>query len=278
MITLIPDKVGFSPIRWFIIGIFLCVIVASGLWKSAFVLEFAPIITILTIFSAVWLHGIERYGIKHMIIFFMMTWLISNFFEAMSIRTGFPFGHYYYDKLIGPRLFDVPLIITFAYFGTGYISWTLANVLLQQTATRLIGKQRMLIPLVASCIMVMWDLCIDPLCSTIAHLWVWKEGGAYFGVPLQNYFGWFFVVYIIYQSFALYISKFDTINPEKMRIFSSKIFWLEPVALYGIIGLSQIVEFIGATDHRDIYGPMAIISLFTMLFVTLISYINVNRP
>lgn len=276
MTALITGKEGFSPTRWFVIEIFLCIIIVSGLWQTAFVMEFAPILTILTIFIAVWLHGTERYGIKNLIIFFIITWLVSNFFEAVSIRTGFPFGHYYYDKLIGPRLFDVPLIIMFGYFSTGYVSWILANVLLEQTSTRLAGKQIVLVPLIAACIMVMWDVCIDPLCSTIGSLWVWKEGGPYFGVPLQNYFGWFFVVYIIYQSFAFYLSKFDLIEPGKVRVFSSKIFWLEAVAVYGILGLSQIVEFIGATNYQDIYGPMAMITLFTMMFVTLISYLKIK--
>jgi putative membrane protein len=118
---------------------------------------------------------------------------------------------------------------------------------------------------------------MGPLCSTIGGLWVWKDGGPYFGVPLQNYFGWFFVVYIIYQCVAIYLSKFDFIDPEKMPIFSSKIFWLEAVAVYGIQGLSQIVEFIGATDHQDIYGPMAMVTLFTMMFVTLISYLKIKE-
>ena len=67
---------GFSPIRWFVIEIFLCITIVAGLWKSAFVMEFAPIITILTISVAVWLHGKERYGLKNIIIFFIITWFM----------------------------------------------------------------------------------------------------------------------------------------------------------------------------------------------------------
>src|SRR5690606_2511887 len=104
----------------------------SAFWKSALVTQISPVITVIAIFTVIWLHGIALYGIKNIIIFFLITWIISNFFEALSIQTGFPFGHYYYDKLIGPRLFDVPLIIMFAYFGTGYSSWILSHVLLEQ--------------------------------------------------------------------------------------------------------------------------------------------------
>ncbi|WP_162262393.1 carotenoid biosynthesis protein [Legionella brunensis] len=51
-----------------------------------------------------------------------------------------------------------------------------------------------------------------------------KDGGQYFGVPLQNYFGWFFVVYIIYQIFAAYIAKWDVVDKSKQAIFASKNF------------------------------------------------------
>lgn len=276
MTALKAGNEGFNANRWFIISVFLCIIFISAFWKTAFVREVSPIIAVLSIFIAVMLHGTVRYGIKNILLFFILTWLVSHFFEALSIHTGFPFGNYFYDKLAGPRLFDVPLIIMFAYFGTGYASWILAHVLLEQTNNQLAGKQIILIPLIASFIMVMWDLCMDPLCSTVASLWTWKDGGLYFGVPLQNYFGWFFVVYIIYQVFAVYLSKFDVIDHNKKNIFSSKIFWLEIVALYFIQGLSQVVQFLAATEHRDIYGSMALIAVFSMIFVSLISYLKIN--
>lgn len=277
MTDLSTSNDGFSATRWFVISIFLCITFISGFWQTHFVNAVSPIIVILAIFIAVWLHGIERYGIKNMIVFFIITWVVSNFFEALSIQTGFPFGNYYYDKLLGPRLFQVPLIIMLAYFGIGYTSWTLAQVLLGQQSNRLAGRNMVLVPLIASCVMVMWDLCMDPLCSTIASLWVWRDGGPYFGVPLQNYFGWFLVVYIIYQGFAFYIAKYDVIYSSKMTIYLSKIFWLEVVAIYGIQGLTQWVQFLGATEHLDIYGSMALITLFTMLFVTLISYLKISQ-
>jgi len=34
---------------------------------------------------------------------------------------------------------------------------------------------------------------------------VWQHGGAYFGVPLTDFLGWYLVVYVIYQLFALYL-------------------------------------------------------------------------
>ncbi|WP_240489474.1 carotenoid biosynthesis protein [Legionella parisiensis] len=263
--------------RWTVITIYFLATLFSAAWHGPLAVIFLPIILVLTIFISSCLHGKERYGLKNLILFFIITWLVSHFFEALSIQTGFPFGHYYYDKLAGPRLFQVPLIIMFAYFGTGYASWILAHILLGQYATPLAGKQIFFVPLIAAFIMVMWDVCMDPLSSTVYSLWVWRDGGPYFGVPLQNYFGWFFVVYIIYQIFAVYIARYDVMATSKHAVFSSKNFWREAVAIYGIQGLSQLVDPLGASTHLDIYGAMALITVFTMMFVALLALLKINE-
>ena len=54
-------------------------------------------------------------------------------------------------------------------------------------------------------IMVAWDLANDPVWANINRLWVWQHSGAYLGVPVTNFLGWYLVVYLIYQSFAIYL-------------------------------------------------------------------------
>ena len=46
----------------------------------------------------------------------------------------------------------------------------------------------------------------DPIRSTIEHIWIWRDGGGYNGVPLTNFLGWYLTVWIIYQTFALFLS------------------------------------------------------------------------
>jgi uncharacterized membrane protein len=57
------------------------------------------------------------------------------------------------------------------------------------------------------CFMVSWDLSQDPVWSTILRAWVWLRVGAYFGVPLTNFFDWFLTIYVIYQSFAVFLRR-----------------------------------------------------------------------
>jgi uncharacterized membrane protein len=265
-----------AKLRWLFILIFFLITIVGAFFYEGIMKDIIPIVSILSLFIAVCLHGYERYGLKNIFIFFMITWVVSHFFEALSIQVGFPFGHYQYVNLVGPRLFEVPLIIMLAYFGTGYASWILSNVLLDQYSKTLSSYKIVIVPLIGTFIMVMWDVCMDPISSTIGSLWVWRDGGVYFGVPIQNYFGWFLVVYIIFQLFALYISKFDRLVTNN-RVLSSKTFWLEAVALYGIQALSQLLNPFTQTDHMEIYSSMAMLTVFTMIFVALLSYIKIRE-
>lgn len=83
----------------------------------------------------------------------------------------------------------------------------------------------------------MWDLGIDPTASTFLSEWVWQTPGAYFGVPISNFFGWFLVVFIFFQLFALFFFKYDHFNPEKAVTLTSKPYWFEAAGMYGVIGL-----------------------------------------
>ncbi len=51
--------------------------------------------------------------------------------------------------------------------------------------------------------MTAWDLALDPMMVSIGH-WVWDGPGSsrpYFGVPLQNYWGWWLTTFV---TFSLY--------------------------------------------------------------------------
>ncbi|MCT3348721.1 carotenoid biosynthesis protein [Lactobacillus hominis] len=62
------------------------------------------------------------------VLFFIICWVVSNFFEGFSIHVGFPFGNYHYD-ISGSRIWDIPIVIMSAYFGMGYFAWILSLVI-----------------------------------------------------------------------------------------------------------------------------------------------------
>ena len=106
--------------------------------------------------------------------------------ESVSLRTGFPFGYYKFTDLMGPKVFDLPILLALAYMGMGYLSWVLAVVILDCQNEPLSGRKIVLLPQAASFVMTAWDLSMDAVWADIDHAWVWRDGGSYYGVPLAT--------------------------------------------------------------------------------------------
>jgi putative membrane protein len=132
--------------------------------------------------------------------------------------------------------------------------------------------------------MVMWDVTIDPRSSTIQHQWIWEQGGGYFGVPLTNYLGWFFTVYVFLQLFAGFV-RFRP-GTETVKKFPRSHF-AQPVVMYAVMGLTPVLSFVvggsntQVTDAagvvwqaRSIAESLATVSIFTMLFAVALSAVK----
>lgn len=232
------------------------------------------------------LHGVRRYGIAGITAFFGVTFLISNALESCSIHTGFPFGHYHYT--IGPKLFEVPLVVGIFYIAIAYASWQTANVLLGRQDEQLKRPLDVVaLPVVAAFVMTIFDLTIDPTAATLTHTWIWEEGGAYFGVPYTNFLGWLLTTYLFFQAFTLYLSR----SGRAVRRIESKGFWLQPLIIYVNLGTSAVTNVVTnafgsetVTDARgtiwqvrDITESMMVVFMCSMLVVFLIAGLRLLR-
>jgi len=121
--------------------------------------------------------GIWRYGWTALLFFAVETLLISNFFENLSVATGFPFGRYHYTG--GPQLIHVPIYIGPVYFGLGYLCWRVAGLLLAGGGHR--STDIVTLPALAAVLMTNFDLGSDSYASTVNHIWEWERGGGVFG-------------------------------------------------------------------------------------------------
>lgn len=262
-----------STLRWSLIGLLIIVTILLDASTDPLLDAVGPGIYAVLILVIAGLHSTERYGLTNTVVLFVITWVISLFFEALSIQTGFPFGSYHYTVPSPVYIFQVPVIIIFAYFGVGYFSWTLSHVLTGRYIKRLAGKWIIVVPFIAAFLMVMWDLGMDPISSALLSMWAWHTPGPYFGVPISNFFGWFLVVFIFSLFFALFLSKYDRVNPQKAVILTSKPFWIEAAVIYGIVGLLTVLTPL--STNNDITQSMALITIFTMVFVAIISVITI---
>jgi putative membrane protein len=191
----------------------------------------------LLIFAIV--HGAVVYGRRGILIFILLFLIIGNIVENLSIHTGFPFGHYVFTDIMGPKILAVPILLGLAYVGMGYLSWTVARAIFRNAPDFLAGSRLFTVPLVAAFGMTVWDLAMDPVWSTILHAWIWRDGGIYFGVPISNFVGWYFSVYVVYQLLALYLRKFaDTLISAPLS------FSRLGVLLYGVSAAGNILLII----------------------------------
>jgi uncharacterized membrane protein len=198
-------KKSVTPLLWTLVLLNVVLSLGNAVFPNHIPVPILIVVSIVVPLAFALLHGAVRYQWGGILTFLVMCLVVSNVLENTSILTGFPFGHYDYTSGLGPKLFLVPLLIGPAYFGTGYLAWVLATVLVGDVRPKGSWFTTFAVPFIASFMMVAWDLGMDPTSSTIRHLWIWEQGGGYFGVPFTNYVGWFFTVYVFFQMFALYL-------------------------------------------------------------------------
>jgi putative membrane protein len=240
-----------------------------------------PLIVVQVVFML--LHGAQRYGWRAILIFLVAGLVISNILENLSISTGFPFGNYHYTG--GGKIFQVPWFIGPAYLATGYLAWIVATVLLGDVRRKSPWLTTIGTPVVAAFAMTAWDLSFDPTASTIKQNWIWENGGGFFGVPLGNFLGWTFTVYLFIQVFALYLRARGPLPTSRPESASD----LQGVIMYALITFSFFATYFNG-DHTtvtdavgntwrtaDIYETSALTTVYGMLFIALVALLQIAQ-
>jgi uncharacterized membrane protein len=210
------------------------------------------------------IHGSRAYGVRGILVFASLCLGVGNLFENLSILTGFPFGSYSFTDVMGPKILNVPILLGLAYLGMGYLSWTLARLILR-------GGHWFTVPLLASCIMVSWDFSMEPVWALMVHGWNWWNGGPYFGVPVTNFLGWYLTVFTFYLLFAVYLHRYS-VAPAEMPVA----FWLVAIVFYAVCaagnllvippaGLQTVADATGRVwSVSAIRAASALVSIFGM--------------
>lgn len=280
-------KKSISSILWLIALLYAAVLLGSYIFPQVITRIIYILASVALPFIFTVIHGWSRYGMRNILFFIIVCLIVSNSFENLSIMTGFPFGNYHYSDNLGAKIFYVPYIIGFAYLAMGYLSWVVAQVLLGSYKPALHGLSIFFVPLIASFCMSSWDFTFDPDSSTINHDWIWENGGGYSGVPFSNFLGWLFCVFTFFQIFAFYISKRP--QSEFNKIPQSKSFWYQGIFFYSLYGVNAVLkryflENRSVTDQTgktwftgDIFDTIALASIFSMLFISILSFARVKQ-
>jgi putative membrane protein len=111
--------------------------------------------------------------------------------EAIGTTTGWPFGNYIYTERLQPHLGAVPLLVPLAWFMMLPVCWAVA-INLAGSANLAGFKNLRGFILISAAAMTAWDLFLDPQ-MVLWDFWQWQAVPPfnYFGIPWQNYAGWF---------------------------------------------------------------------------------------
>jgi putative membrane protein len=138
--------------------------------------------------------AIPDLGPRRTALFGAWTFAVAWTAEFASTRVGVPFGLYHYTGATrGQELFlaNVPFFDSLSFVFLAYASYCLARTALDRA-------EGLGVVVLAGVVMTLLDVVIDPLAVRgdrwfLGHLFYYPDGGAYFGVPLSNFAGWFVV-------------------------------------------------------------------------------------
>jgi uncharacterized membrane protein len=204
-------------------------------------------------------HAAYTLGGRRALIFFAIGAAISWLLEEIGVATGAIYGAYHYTDALGPKLGYVPLLIPIAWFMMVYPSHVIANLIGTGKPAGVGGGVVRIAWLSALGAMTMtaWDLLIDPgMSSPPEQAFVWERGGAYFGVPLQNFLGWLLTAFLIYLAYRLVERK---IGIKPMAPVTTSVAAL-PLDAYGIFMFNGLIPGVAANE------ALRIIALFVMGF------------
>lgn len=97
------------------------------------------------------------------------------------------------------------------------------------------------------------DMILDPL-AVYAGFWVWTKGGPFYGIPLENFTGWFLTAFLATFIFLIYESRFSRAEILKADFLPTICYFLiflnftsDALAIrhpeYALIGAASMLPF-----------------------------------
>ncbi len=142
--------------------------------------------------------------------------------EVIGVRYGWLFGRYYYTEVLAPNWLGTPVVMICAWF----ILIAYVQQMMWPFRLSALGEIGL-----GSLWMTVLDLLIDPLAAHSFNFWNWLDTGAYYGIPLRNFFGWFGVSAVIFSLDKLFFRR------QGQENFCVNLVGLGIIALYTIAAL-----------------------------------------
>lgn len=221
------------------------------------------LVTVFVVDVLFFLHACTLIGWKAALKMFLVGIVGAFLFEEF---VGLQSGLYYFTDAMGPRIDKAPLAIGLSWMAVFYMGWFMANLVCdgapsprRNTIPRIIAKAA-----VAALIVSATDLVADPV-SVEAGLWVWVDGGPFYGVPYSNYVGWFLVGTIILSIIGIANKSVIDVRIDSAST-AVKACSIAPLAVFGLMGVSFIIG--------NYAGTMAVVEFYAMGATFLIALVK----
>lgn len=241
--------------------------------------------------------AVTHMGWKRTALFSVLAFLVAFLCEWSSAvaATGFPFGLYYYINETSEKelwIAGVPFMDSLSFTFLSYVSWELATTLVGrlraswrdvQVLNREQASRSWAAILLAPFLMMYLDIIIDPVALRgdrwfLGKIYYYPDGGSYFGITLANFFGWYFVCFVILRVFV-WLEKPVFKNrsrleagadghPSGLRQYPYKA--LGAMGLYlGILGFNLFMTFWIGERMLGVVGVIIVLPLIVMFLLTL---------
>ena len=149
-----------------------------------FFLELTPVHLLITLLLLLFFHKGWNEAFP---IFGAAAFWIGFGSEIIGIHTGYLYGDYVYGPTLGPKLWDVPLVIGVNWFILSYLTGSIFHKIPNDWYAAFLGATAM----------TALDYILEPVAVAL-DFWAWKWDH----IPLSNYLGWFgvsFLVHIVWR-------------------------------------------------------------------------------
>lgn len=226
-----------------------------------------PLVLLVAVF--VLLHGVRTIGVRRLTVLLLASGATGFAAEVVSLRFGTLFGSQYIyppEMWTGGILLGVPLAIPMFWSVYIYIGYSVVNsfvLWIGGEAPRRHRNNGRLLPLLLladGIVVVAMDLFMDPLLAYRGN-WVWAEKGAFFGVPVGNFAGWFMVTVLSTiwpRGWEYFFPREPTVAADTLRLM--------PVMAYAILaaGFAFYAAWIGEY-------ALAVVGIFSMGLVVILN-------
>ncbi len=217
------------------------------------------------------LAGSLQLGLKRIVVFTILAYVIAFISEYSSTRIGIPYGYYVYTgETHGKELYisNVPFMDSLSYSFLGYFSYSLALLMVSPITRKGLRLELPNTPwyskkvlFLSTVLFVLQDVLIDPVSLRgskwfLGQIYYYPEKGIYFGVPLSNFLGWFLVGFAIIYCFQKLDQKMGwSMECARNALMGPSLYFIN------MIFILSVTFYIG-----EYFMGMISLSIFSLLF------------